>query len=123
MSQTAGKLAIMILEARLTRDTEMFGKMDPYVLGETRMQRFRTETQEDAGKTPTWANEVFNVDVKYIGDDMHLMVMDENVTDSDTVGECTIKLSSLCVDGGLDEWFAIQYKGEEAGHLRLKSKW
>ena len=45
------------------------------------------------------------MDVKYIGDDMHLMVMDENVTDSDTVGEATIKLSSLCVDGGLDEWF------------------
>ena len=54
---------------------------------------------------------------------MHLMVMDENVTDSDTVGEATIKLSSLCIDDGLDEWFEIQYKGKEAGHIRLKSKW
>ena len=54
---------------------------------------------------------------------MHLMVMDENVTDSDVVGESTIKLSSFCVNEGLDEWFEIQYKGESAGHIRLKSRW
>ena len=41
---TSGTLKIMILEARLTRDTEMFGKMDPYVIIETRMQRIRTAT-------------------------------------------------------------------------------
>ena len=104
---TSGKLSILILEARLTRDTEMFGKMDPYVIIETRMQRIRTATQDDAGKTPSWANEVAEIDVKYVGDDMHLIVMDENVTDSDTVGEATIKLSAFCVDGGLDEWYEL----------------
>ena len=54
---------------------------------------------------------------------MHLMVMDENVTDSDVVGEAKIKLSSFCVEGGIDEWYEIQYKGEPAGHIHLKSKW
>lgn len=34
---TSGKLRIHILEARLTRDTETFGKMDPYVVMNTRM--------------------------------------------------------------------------------------
>ena len=45
------------------------------------------------------------IDVKYVGDDLHLAVLDENVTDSDIVGEATIKLSSLCVNNGIDEWF------------------
>ena len=72
------------------------------------MQRIRTATLEDAGNTPTWADEIAEIDVKYKEDDMHLMVMDENVTDSDTVGEVVIKLTSLCVEGKLDEWFEIQ---------------
>ena len=63
------------------------------------------------------------IDVKYIGDDLHLAVMDENVTDSDTVGDATIKLSSLCIGTGLDEWFEIQYKGKKAGVIHLKSTW
>jgi len=51
---------------------------------------------EGAGKTPVW-NETFEVEVKYIGDDLTLRVMDEDVTTSDTVGEAIIKLSALCI--------------------------
>ena len=47
------------------------------------------------------------IDVKYVEDDMHLMVIDENVTDSDFVGETKIKLSSFCAAGGIDEWYEI----------------
>ena len=121
---TTGTLKIMILEARLTRDTEMFGKMDPYVIIETRMQRVRTATQEDAGKTPAWADEVIDIDVKYIGDDMHLAIMDENMTEDETIGEATIKLSAFTGGSdGLDEWYEVSFKGEPAGHIHLKSKW
>lgn len=28
--QTSGKLRLTVIEARLTRDTETFGKMDPF---------------------------------------------------------------------------------------------
>jgi hypothetical protein len=40
---TSGKLAIHVMDAKLTRDTETFGKMDPYCILETRMQRVRTK--------------------------------------------------------------------------------
>jgi Ca2+-dependent lipid-binding protein len=121
---SAGKLKICILEAKLTHDTEPLGKMDPYVIVETRMQRWRTKTQEDAGKTPTWADEVLDVDVKYIGDDIHFAVMDEEVCADDHVGECTVKLSSFIgTKGDMDDWWEIQYEGKPAGHIHLKSKW
>ena len=58
--------------------------MDPYCVIETRMQKFRTKTHQSAGKTPRWS-EGFEIDVKYIGDDMTLKVMDEDVGSDDTV--------------------------------------
>lgn len=120
---SAGKLKICILEAKLTHDTEPLGKMDPYVIIETRMQRYRTKTQEDAGKTPAWADEMFEVDVKYEGDDIHFVVMDEEVMTDDRVGDCTCKLSSFIGStGDMDDWWEIRYDGKSAGHIHLKSK-
>ena len=55
---------------------------------------------------PKW-DEAFELDVKYIGDDMTITVFDEDLTCSDTVGSTTIKISTLCTNGGLDEWFPI----------------
>jgi Ca2+-dependent lipid-binding protein len=42
--EKSGTLRIYIIEARLKHDTEIFGKMDPYVVCTTRMQRIRTKT-------------------------------------------------------------------------------
>ena len=81
---TSGNLRVEIIEARLTRDTETFSKMDPYCVIETRQQKHRTRTLQGAGKTPKW-DQAFDVDVKYIGDDMTIKVLDEDVTSSDTV--------------------------------------
>ena len=51
---TSGSLRVQVIEARLTRDTEFFSKMDPYCTLETRQQKFRTRTLQGAGKTPKW---------------------------------------------------------------------
>ena len=120
---TSGKLIVHVEGARLTRDTETFGKMDVYCVFNTRMQRIRTKTDEKAGKEPNWHGEAFEVDVKYIGDDMQMQVFDEDPCKSDLIGESTIKLTSLCANGGMDEWFTIAYKGEESGKLHLRSEW
>merc|ERR1711953_1274710 len=108
---TSGTLRVTVVEAKLTRDTEFFSKMDPFVVLETRQQKLKTKTMQGAGKTPKW-DQIFDIDVKYIGDDMTVKVFDEDVTSSDLVGETTIKLSSLCVNGGLDEWYTIGYQGK-----------
>ena len=119
---TSGSLALTVIEARLTRDTETFGKMDPYVKIVTRQQQFRTKTKDSAGKTPVW-NETFNIDVKYVGDDITLQVYDADVGADDIIGEVTFKLSALCIGNGMDEWFAIAYRGKAAGQVHLKSVW
>ena len=81
---TSGKLRLSVIEAKLTRDTEWFSKMDPWTQIETRQQKVRTRTLQGAGKTPKW-DQVFDIDVKYVGDDMTVTVYDEDVTTSDLV--------------------------------------
>ena len=61
--------------------------------------------------------------MKYVGDDMRLTVFDEEVTTDEIVGASIMKLSSFCVEGGLDDWYEITYGGKSAGHVRIKSKW
>ena len=45
MAATAGKLALTVIEASLTRDTEFIGKMDPYVKISTGQQKFKTSAK------------------------------------------------------------------------------
>jgi len=65
-----------------------------------------------------------HVDVKYFGDDLFVTLRDEDVTASDNIGESTIKLSSLIINGrGINEWFELQYKGKSAGRVHLVCEW
>lgn len=103
---TSGKLSLTIQEAKLTRDTDFWTKMDPWVQIHCRDFKARTKTHQSGGKTPKW-NETFNIDVKYIGDDLRLTIMDEDVVSHDFVAETNIKVSSLCMNGGIEEWFPV----------------
>lgn len=64
------------------------------------------------------------IDVKYIGDDIHFTVLDEDVGTDDVVGDCVVKLSDFIGDSGkLDDWWQINFEGKPAGHIHLKSFW
>lgn len=93
---TSGVLALTAIEARLTRDTEAIGKMDPFVRITYGQQQFKTIVKDEAGKNPVW-NETFQIDVRYIGDELKIEVIDEDVLTDDKVGEAKIKLYDLCV--------------------------
>ena len=100
----------------------MFSKMDPYCIIKLRDAEYRSKTLNNAGKLPKW-NETFVINVKYIGDDMTITCYDEDVTTSDLIGAVDFKISALCIAGGLNDWFNIQYKGKKAGTIHLKSEW
>ena len=52
--QTAGRLIVKVIEARLTHNTEIINKMDPYVFIKHRGQESRTSVRKKAGKHPIW---------------------------------------------------------------------
>ena len=48
---------------------------------------------------------------------------DEEVFKDDSVAQGQTKLSGLCCDGGMDEWYPLFWKGKEAGKLHIKAEW
>ena len=53
--------------------------------------------------------------MKYIGDDLLFEVLDKEMVNDDMIGSTSIKISSLCANGGIDEWWTIMFKGKSAG--------
>ena len=51
---------------------------------------------------------------------MTITVMDEDVGTDDKVGSTVIKLASLCINGGLDEWYQCFHKGKNCGSIHLR---
>lgn len=50
----SGTLLIKCINAKLTHDTETFGKMDPYVVVTIGGRKEKTRTHENGGKNPRW---------------------------------------------------------------------
>ena len=97
-----------MIEAKLTRDTETFSKMDPYCKLSTGEQKFRTETKDGAGKTPVF-EETFTFELNDLAADMKVEVHEADPINDDEVGQVDILLQELCLDGGIDQWYTIQY--------------
>ena len=51
---TVGHLRIHLLEAHLDHNTEVFGKMDPYVKMSCRETNWHSGVAKDGGKHPKW---------------------------------------------------------------------
>ena len=65
LNYKSGHLNIKVVSAVLERDTEVMGKMDPYVTltyttANGSKDKLKTKIAEDAGKTPEW-NDEFNL--------------------------------------------------------------
>ncbi len=54
MMQSGGLLKIKVFKAKLKRDTEFFGDMDPYVVFTVDKKKVKTSVHENGGKRPNW---------------------------------------------------------------------
>ena len=104
--------------AKLTRDTETFGNMDPYVVLMIGNHKERTAVHNEGGKFPSWKDAfVFTVQGH---ETMKLAVWDrDTMSNDDLVGETTIQVNTLMKPGNNDQWFPITYKNRGSGQIRL----
>eukprot|EP00347_Sterkiella_histriomuscorum_P021505 403333744 len=118
-----GQLDLRIVRAELFRDTEIIGKMDPYVHVEYNGEQFKTATQKDAGKHPVW-DQMFSFPVINMNDEVMVKVYDENsIQKDDLIGMALVKVSSLCQTKGFqDQVFTLQFKDKQAGKILLESR-
>jgi hypothetical protein len=116
-----GSLIIRPICAKLTHDTETFGKMDPYCVVKLGSQVQRSAVASNAGKFPNWQDALaFR---KTNEDLLSISVWDrDDATSDDLVGETTIPLSRLITNNGhFEDWIELIYKGKKAGDIRIGS--
>jgi Ca2+-dependent lipid-binding protein len=118
MDLNEGILSLKISEAKLYRDTEVMGKMSPYITMVYKGNKLKTKVHDYGGKLPKWTDE-FKLDVTSVSDEIVLRVWDQDLTSSDAVGFVKIKMSSLVINYGIDDWFTIMYDNKPAGEVRL----
>ena len=118
----AGKLKLTIVEAKLSRDTEYWGKMDPFVVLKYNKEEHKTKEIENAGSTPKW-NKSFDIGVKRVTDNIIIEVYDVDVFDNELIGAGIAHVENLCVDKQKSTWFTVNFKGELAGQILIESEW
>jgi Ca2+-dependent lipid-binding protein len=115
-----GILTITCVDGKLTHDTEVMGSMSPYCTFVFNGKKLKTKTHSRGGKSPVWGDK-FQLEVESHTEEIFLRVWDQDMTTSDAVGFTKIKLSSLMINQGVDDWFTITFDNKPAGEIHLIS--
>ena len=112
------KLVITPKTARLTRDTDSLGSMEPYCKLKYDGIKQKTKVDSSGGKTPNWS-ETFTYEVT------SCTILIVSVWESDTfaneeVGTAEIDVNKLKTYGGLSDWVKLYYKGKDAGEIYVE---
>ena len=112
--------AVSVIEAKLTRNVEMVGNMDPYVIIKVDGKELRTKTMDNAGKTPVW-NQDFDINLPDKKRDVTFQVWDVGTISDEIIGEATLKLESILTQSRDVKEIDIKHKGKSAGKLYIMS--
>jgi hypothetical protein len=104
------------LTAKLSRNTEFFGKMDPLVKVIIGTHTQRTAVAKRGHKNPGWETEL---SLRRMAEDIiHFEVWDKDIIKGDLVGMGDIAFNQIFVLGNkFNGWIPLKYKGKEAGEL------
>ena len=113
-----GKLVITVKTARLTRDTDTLGKMEPYCKLKYDGVKQKTKVHKSGGKTPSW-DETFTYDVTDCTI-LTIAIWDKDTFSNDEVGTAQLDVNTLKTHGGLTDWVKLQHKGKEVGEIYVE---
>lgn len=107
------------MTAKLVRDVETFGTMDPYCVIKLGQQALCSSISISSGKFPTWKDQ-FNFLVSF-EDSLDLAVWDRRPIKGDEEIGCTrIPLADIISQNNFEGWFNISHGGVDAGSVQLK---
>jgi len=91
-----GKMELKIVRGLLYKNTEMFGKMDPFIQLEYNKMKMKTQTADEGGETPVW-DHTFNLDIITMSEEDHvtLTCLEEDFLSNDFIGETILKVRYL----------------------------
>ncbi|KAG2439059.1 hypothetical protein HYH02_006586 [Chlamydomonas schloesseri] len=97
MALDAGVMAVTLEFAKDLKDSDWFGKQDPYCIIRVGGQTFRTRTAVDGGRNPVW-NETFRFNI-INENSVDVEIKDEDVGKDDVIGTATFSLAKARESG------------------------
>ena len=115
----ASTLLINLISAKLTRDTETFGNMDPYCKVYIGPQVKISKILDGAGKTPMW-NQILAFS-RTSEDSIRIEVWDKDLLKSDDlVGTAVCSLESLGQGQKMSMELPLSYENQGAGTITVE---
>jgi len=113
-----GTLIIKPLQAQLTRDTNLYGSVDPYVVFSLGENEVKSGVCHNGEKTPYWSDTLTLT--KNVEGLLFIEVWDDKPFGREKYMACAgIPLSKLSTFNGVSEWFDLQYEDKPAGKIQL----
>ena len=103
---------------RFARDTDLFSKMDPYVVVEINGQTQKTKVHNKGGKTPVW-NDSLTFSVTGLEKIAHCKIYDKDAYSSDFVCQADIALHNIFLSKNFTGWVPCTYKGKPSGQIMM----
>lgn len=111
-------LRLKVIKARLSHDTETFGKMDPYFRILYGNKKFKTKTHDKGGKNPEW-NQTLDIPIIKLEDSVTVSCFDEDLTKDDLICEGNLPLNDL-ITNGKERWIKLDFKNKLAGEVLIQ---
>ena len=95
--------------------------MSPYITLVFKQQKMKSKIHYEGGKEPIFGDK-FSFDITDASEEIVMRVWDKDMTTSDAVGFCKIKISSLIINNGVEDWFDIYFDNKKAGSIQVRSR-
>ncbi|XP_068645473.1 elicitor-responsive protein 3-like [Aristolochia californica] len=96
-----GTLEVLLIAAKGLENTDFLCNMDPYVILTFTSQEQKSSVASGKGSDPEW-NETFMFTISEGASDLKIKIMDSDTgTEDDYVGEATIPLEPLFLEGNI----------------------
>ncbi|KAG2432134.1 hypothetical protein HXX76_009060 [Chlamydomonas incerta] len=123
MALDAGVMSVTLEFAKDLKDSDWFGKQDPYCIIRVGGQTFRTRTAVDGGRNPVW-NETFRFNV-INENSVDVEIKDEDVGRDDLIGTATFSLAKARESGAdrIQAGVVSKKSRKQRGFLSIVLSW
>ena len=115
-----GTLIFKPIEAKLVRDTEVVGKMNPYCLIRLGSENYSSQVCKNGGANPHWTDEI-TVPVSENQGPCTVSVRDNNILVEEDVGSFEFDPNQVQKQGKTRDWFPLYHKNQHVGNLLLET--
>lgn len=122
--KSGGTLQVTVKEGKLLRNTELIGKMDPFILITYNSEKFKTNVIQEGGMAPVWNCTLPIPILQFDKAALNFKCFDEDVGKDDFIGEANFKASQLIREFNRTKAskLILKYNNSPAAEINIEAK-